>query len=68
MKKNEPSIQQQINQLEELVSWFEHDDFEVEKASDKLKQAAQLVDQIERKLTHISNEVVEIKRSFNNES
>lgn len=68
MKKNDPSIQQQINELEDLVTWFEHDDFEVEQATEKLKQAAQLVDEIEKKLTHISNEVVQIKKSFNKES
>lgn len=58
------SIQTKIDELNELVRWFQGDDFRLEDAKDKLRQAAELSKSIETDLVGISNDIHEVKRSF----
>ena len=39
MSKNDKTIQEKMNQLSELVAWFESDEFELEAAIEKYKTA-----------------------------
>lgn len=64
MSKSNPTIQEKIAQLDELVSWFESDDFQLEKASAKLKEAAKLATEIEHDLEAVSNDIQQVKQSF----
>lgn len=66
MSKNDtaPSIQAKLQQLDEVVAWFQGDDFELEQATDKLQQARALATDIERDLDSVENEVTIIKKSF----
>lgn len=64
MQKNSPSIQDKIESLDQLVAWFNGDDFQLEQAAIKLKEAAKLVSEIEADLQSVANEVKIVKQSF----
>lgn len=63
-KTDQVSIQAKLQQLDELVAWFESDDFELEEATEVLKQAQQLAVDIETQLETVANEVRVIKDSL----
>lgn len=64
MTKSKPTIQEKIAALDEFVAWFESDEFELEQASAKLKEAAKLAADIEHDLEHVANDIREVKKSF----
>ena len=64
MTKSEKTIQEKISQLDELVAWFESDDFQLEQASAKLKEAAKLASDIEHDLNAVANDIEQVKKSF----
>lgn len=64
MSKSDPTIQKKISQLDELVAWFESDDFQLEQASAKLKEAAKLATDIEHDLNAVANDIEQVKKSF----
>lgn len=66
MSKNDESvsIQARLQQLDELVAWFQSDEFELEQATSKLKEAKQLATEIEHGLNVVENEITIIKKSF----
>lgn len=66
MSKNDDtvSIQVKLQQLDELVAWFQGDDFELEQATSKLQDAKRLATEIEHDLDAVENEITIIKKSF----
>lgn len=68
MSKSEPTIQDKIEQLDKLVAWFESNDFELEQASAKLKEAAKLAGEIEHDLGEVANDIQQVKQSFQSEA
>lgn len=67
-KKDDTTIQTKLAQLDQLVEWFDGDEFQLEQASIKLKQAAALAKDIEHDLQSVSNDIQQIKQSFASES
>ena len=67
-KKDDTTIQTKLAQLDQLVEWFDGDEFQLEPASIKLKQAAALAKDIEHDLQSVSNDIQQIKQSFASES
>lgn len=63
-KNDKQTVKQKIEQLDELVAWFDGDDFELEQASAKLKEAAKMASEIEHDLESVQNEIREVKQSF----
>jgi len=68
MSKSDPTIQEKIGKLDELVAWFESDDFELEQASAKLKEAVKLAGEIEHDLGEVENDIRQVKQSFQSEA
>lgn len=68
MTKSDKTIQDKIDQLDSAVAWFESDDFQLEQASEKLKEAAKLASEIEHDLDAVANDIREVKRSFTSDS
>ncbi len=68
MTSDKKSIQDKVNELDKLVEWFQGDDFQLEDAKARLKKAADLAREIEKDLTTIGNEIVEVKKSFQSET
>lgn len=64
MSKSNPTIQEKIASLDELVGWFESDGFQLEQASAKLKEAAKLATDIENDLKAVANDIQQVKQSF----
>lgn len=63
-KSTEKTIQAKLSELDELIAWFHGDEFELERASEKLKQAKELAGGIEHDLNAVENEIAIIKQSF----
>ena len=63
--KNNPTIQEKTIQLDELVAWFDSDDFELEKALDKFAEAEKLAEEIEHDLAALKNNIEIVKAKFN---
>ena len=53
-----------MNELSELVSWFESDEFELETALEKYADAEKLAKDIEQDLSSLKNEVTVLKKKF----
>ena len=64
MSKNDKTIQEKMNQLSELVAWFESDEFELETAIEKYKTAETLAGEIEKDLSELKNEITVLKTKF----
>ena len=64
MSKNDKTIQEKMNQLSELVAWFEGDEFELEAAIEKYKTAEVLADDIGKDLSELKNEITVLKAKF----
>lgn len=62
------SIEQKTTELTELVAWFDSDDFVLEQALDKFKEAEKLAQDIEKDLTTLRNDIEVVKKSFDSES
>lgn len=63
-KVNEKTVTQKIAELGELVAWFESDEFELEQAIAKYKEAEKLADEVEHDLSALKNEVTVLKQKF----
>lgn len=67
MSQKNKSINEKMQELSELVAWFDGQDFSVEEALDKFKQAESLATEIENDLNSLKNEVNIIKQKFDGE-
>ncbi|MFZ1316880.1 MAG: exodeoxyribonuclease VII small subunit [Candidatus Saccharimonas aalborgensis] len=64
MSKEHKTINEQMAQLQELVAWFEGDDFEIEQALDKYAEAEKLARDIQVQLTEYKNQITVLKKRF----
>lgn len=62
--KNNPTISEKTIQLNELVAWFDSDDFELEAALDKFAAAEKLASEIEADLLAMKNNISIVKKKF----
>lgn len=65
--KNSRSVAQKLAQLGELVAWFESDEFALEEAVERFKEAQKLADDVEHDLMELKNEIVVLKKKFDEE-
>ena len=64
-QKNNTSISEKTIKLNELVEWFDSDDFELELALDKFAEAEKLASEIEADLLAMKNNISIVKKKFN---
>ncbi len=65
MTKNNPvDVTSKIAQFDELVEWFQSEEFAIEQAVDKLRAADVLATEIEQQLTAIKNDITVLKQKF----
>jgi len=55
-------------ELSKLVEWFDSEDFTLEAALDKFKQAEKLAVEIEHDLTSLKNEINIVKKKFDSDN
>lgn len=60
MKQNRESIEVDIKKLEETVAWFESDEFVLEEAIDRYKEAEELAKSINQRLRKLKHTVTEV--------
>ncbi len=59
-KNDDATIEERISELEQLVAWFDSDDFILEKALDKYQQAEKLATEIQRDITQLKNTIEQV--------
>lgn len=67
MSQKNKTIQEKTTELNNLVLWFDSEDFTLETALDKFKEAEKLAQDIENDLLLLKNEVNIIKQKFDKE-
>ena len=63
-QNNDPSIEQELAELDGMVAWFESEDFTLEEAMTHYEKAEELAKHIEARLTKLKNEVNVLKKKF----
>lgn len=58
------SLNKKIEMLDTQVEWFYSDDFKLEEAVDKYKDAVALAKEIEKDLTELKNEIEVLSEDF----
>lgn len=66
--KNDPTLADQIAQLDELATWFEQDDFDIEEAIVKFEEASTVADAVKTKLSALENKITVLKERFDSAS
>lgn len=65
MSEKKSSIREQLAKLDELLAWFDSDDFEIDAALDVFEEAKKLADAIEQDLETVKNDITVIDEKFN---
>ena len=58
------SLNEKISDLDAQVEWFYSDDFKLDEAVDKYKEAVKLAKEIENDLTKLKNEIEVLSEDF----
>ena len=58
------SLNQKIEKLDKEVEWFYSDDFKLEEATKKYKEAVKMANEIEKDLTELKNEIEILTEDF----
>lgn len=61
------SIAEKTAKLDELIAWFDSDDFELEKALDVFKKTEKLAAEIEHDLMSLKNTIEVVRARFDEE-
>lgn len=67
MSEKNKTIQEKMDALSAMVSWFNGEDFALEEAIEKFKAAEKLAIEIENDLTNLKNEINVIKQKFDSQ-
>ena len=60
----EKSLNQKIEELDGKVEWFYSNEFKLEEAVDKYKDAAKLAREVEKDLDELKNEIEVLSKDF----
>ncbi len=64
MAEEKKKLNDKIAELDKKVEWFYSDDFKLEQAVDRYKEAAILAKEIEKDLTELKNEIEVLSEDF----
>lgn len=64
MSEKNKTIQERMDELQQVLSWFDSDDFKLEDASEKYAAASKLAEGIEKDLLTLKNDVQVLKQKF----
>lgn len=62
--KSKQTVAEKVARLDELVAWFDSEDFTLETALDKFSAAETLAREIEEDLTALKNDIEVVKARF----
>lgn len=64
MSKQKTDFQHQLEELEQIVAWFESADVDIDQALQKFERGMELASRLEQQLGEAENTVREITRKF----
>lgn len=64
MSQTNETLTQKIARLDELVAWFDSEEFSIETAMEKFKQAETLAEDIKKDLAEFQAEITVLKQKF----
>ena len=64
MSQKSKTLQEKLTELDELVDWFNTDDFALEEAVERFKKADSLAQEIEHDLEKIKNDITVLAERF----
>lgn len=64
MTKSNQTIQQKTDQLDGIIAWFNSEDFTLEQALDKFKQAEVIAEDVQKDLQNLKNDIQVVKQRF----
>lgn len=64
MSESKKNLNEKIAELDGKVEWFYSDDFKLDEAVEKYKQAAELAKEIEKDLAELKNEIEVLAEDF----
>lgn len=64
MSTKDKTIQQQMQDLQQIINWFDSEDFALEDAVKKYHEAEQLASIIDKRLNDVKNEITVLKQKF----
>ena len=67
MSKTSKTVQEKMTELNELVGWFQGEDFTLEAAVEKFQVAEKLAEEIEHDLQQLKNDITVVKQRFDRE-
>jgi len=62
--KSEPTLQEQLAQLDTLIAWFDRDDFDLDEALQKFEAGVKLAETIKDRLATLENKITVLKERF----
>ncbi|MBR3236625.1 exodeoxyribonuclease VII small subunit [Candidatus Saccharibacteria bacterium] len=64
MSESKNNLNQRIEELDKQVEWFYSDDFKLEEAVGRYKEATKLAKEIEKDLSELKNEIEVLSEDF----
>ncbi len=58
-------FKQQLEELEQIVEWFESEEVDIDQALEKFERGMELASNLEKQLSEMENKVQEITQKFN---
>jgi exodeoxyribonuclease VII small subunit len=62
--KNDTPLSDQLKDLDELIAWFDRDDFDLDEALKKFDDGLKLTEQIEERLSKLENKITVLRERF----
>lgn len=62
--KNDKPLSDQLRELDELIAWFDRDDFDLDEALKKFDDGIKLTEQIEERLSKLENKITVLRERF----
>lgn len=63
-KDHSKPLSDQLRELDELIAWFDQDDFDLDEALKKFDEGVKLTEQIEERLNALENKITVLKKRF----
>jgi len=63
-KKHEKTLSEQLHELDEVIAWFDQDDFDLDEALKKFDDGVKLSDEIEARLGKLENNMTVLRQRF----
>lgn len=62
--KEKKTLSEKIKELDERTNWFYSEEFDLEKATEKYREAIELAKEVQKDLDELKNEIEVLKEDF----